>query len=157
MHREPITPEGHQRLKAELHRLKTKERPAVIQAIAEARAHGDLKENGEYHAAREKQGLLEARILDLEQLLGKAEVIDHKEHQSDRIVFGSTVTLRDLSTDEEKRYQIVGKFESDIPAGKIPFSSPIAKALIAKKAGEDVSVQVPKGLLEFKIIKIEFI
>lgn len=158
MQREPITPEGYQKLKTELHRLKTKERPSVIQAISEARGHGDLKENAEYHAAREKQSLLEARILELEYLLSVAEIINHKDHQANKkVIFGSTVTVLDLNTDSQKKFQIVGKFESDIKSGKIPVSSPIAKALIGKQEGEGVSVQVPKGLQEFEILKIEFI
>ena len=157
MHREPITPEGLERLREELKRLKTKDSREVISAIAEARAHGDLKENGEYHAAREKQGLLEAHIAELENTLAAAQVIDHKKHVGDRVVFGSTVTVLDVNTNEKKRYQIVGKFESDIKAGKIPVASPIAKALVGRKIGEQISLQIPKGLLELEIEKIEFI
>lgn len=156
MHREPMTPEGHQRLKDELHRLKTKDRPAIIKEIAAARAHGDLKENGEYHAAREKQGLLEARIHDLENTLAAAQVIEHKE-TPDKVVFGSWVKLLDLNTDQEKRYGIVGKFEADLKVGKITFNSPIARALIGKKKGEIVTAQVPKGLVEYEILDIELI
>lgn len=157
MQREPITPTGHEKLKTELHRLKTKERPAVIQDIATARAHGDLKENAEYHAAREKQGLLEARISQLESWLGAAQVINHMDHKGETVLFGCTVTIKDLNTDVIKKYQLVGKFESDIKMGKLPISSPIAHALIGKKEGDDVSVRVPKGLQEFEIIKIEFL
>lgn len=156
MHREPITPGGYQRLKEELHRLKTKDRPAIIKEIAAARGHGDLKENAEYHAAREKQGMLEARIGDLENLLAAAEVISHKEHPG-KVVFGATVTLLDLNLEIKKIYQIVGKFEADIKLGKIPFSSPIAKALIGKKKGDMVTVQVPKGIQEFEVLNVDVV
>ncbi|HBQ21296.1 MAG: transcription elongation factor GreA [Deltaproteobacteria bacterium GWA2_38_16] len=157
MNKEPITLEGHERLKEEIHRLKTKERPRIIKAIAEARAHGDLKENAEYHAAREEQGLLEARIAELENTLALAQVIDHKALSNGHIAFGATVTLLDLQTSQQKKYQIVGKFESDIKAGKIPIASPIARALIGRKVGEEVSIQVPKGLQEFEVLKIEYL
>jgi len=155
--REPITREGYQRLKEELHRLKTKERPAVIKAIAEARAHGDLRENAEYAAAKEKQGLLEARIRDLEHLHTCAQIIDYQELQNGRVIFGSTVTVQDLNTDSIKTFQIVGKFEADIKTGKIPVSSPIARALIGKEPDDIITVQVPKGIQEYKILKIELI
>jgi len=157
MQNEPITPEGHERLKAEVHRLKTKDRPAISKAIGKAAAHGDLKENAEYHAAREKQGLLEARIRLLEHLLASAQIIDYKSLKSSTVIFGATVTLREIPSGKNKRYKIVGKYETDIPSGKIPVSAPIARALIGKKAGDDVSVQVPKGLLEYEILKIELI
>ena len=157
MQREPITPEGHERLKQELHRLKTKDRPAVSQQIAAAREHGDLKENAEYHAAREKQGLMEARIRDMEHLLALAQVIDHKKLKSDKVIFGSTVTVKDLNSGQSKKYQLVGRYETDVKSGKIPISSPIAKALIGKKCGESIAVQVPRGLQEFEITRIEFI
>lgn len=157
MNKEPITLEGHERLKEKIHRLKTKERPTVIKAIAEARAHGDLKENAEYHAAREQQGLLEARIYELENTLAVAQIIDYKAIKSDKVAFGATVTLLDIHTSTQKKYQIVGKFESDIKAGKIPIASPIARALIGKKEGDSVPIQVPKGLQEYEILKVEYI
>ncbi len=153
-----MTPVGFEKLKLEIHRLKTIERPRVIRAIAEARAHGDLKENAEYHAAKEEQGLLEARIADMEQILALAHVIDYKTLQANgSISFGDTITLFDLQTDSQKKYQIVGKLESDIKSGKLPVSSPIARALIGKKLGEIVTIQVPKGLQEYEILKIEYI
>ena len=157
MNKEPITLDGHERLKQEIHRLKTQERSRIIKAIAEARAHGDLKENAEYHAAREEQGMLEARISHLENTLAMAHVIDLKAIKSNTIAFGATVSLLDLNTDQKKKYQIVGKFESDIKIGKIPIASPIARALIGKKEGEQVTIQVPKGLQEYEILKVEFI
>jgi|SRR3989338_8001727 len=156
MDKEPITVEGLTRLRQEVDRLKKIERPQVVKAIAEAREHGDLKENAEYHAAREKQGLLEARIRDLEHLLAYAQVLDPKKHASQKVTFGATVTLLNLETDEEKTYQIVGKFESDIKAGKIPHTAPIARALIGKTEGDEVAIQVPKGRQEFEILKIEY-
>jgi len=157
MQKEPITQTGLERLQAEIHRLKTQERPRVIKAIAEARAHGDLKENAEYAAAKEKQGLLEARLRDLEHLLAMAEVIDHQSIRSETIAFGATVTIFDVNLQKERRFQIVGKFETDVPAGKIPIASPIARALIGKRVGDLAMIQVPKGLQEFEILKIEYI
>ncbi len=157
MQNEPITPEGLERLTKEIGRLKAEDRPAVIKAIAEARAHGDLSENAEYHAAKEKQGLLEAQIRNLENMLAEANVIHYKNNSSDIVTFGATVTVYDLQTEENKKFQIVGKFESDIKLGKIPISSPIAKALIGKRMGDEVLVSVPKGTQEFEILKIEYI
>ncbi|MEK7791363.1 MAG: transcription elongation factor GreA [Deltaproteobacteria bacterium] len=156
MQKEPITSEGLERLRAEIHRLKTQERPQIIKAIAEARAHGDLKENAEYAAAKEKQGLLEARVRDLEQLLATAQVIDPKTIRSETIAFGATVTVFDVNLRKERRFQIVGKFETDIHSGKIPIASPIARALIGKRVGDLTEIQVPKGLQEFEILKIEY-
>ncbi len=157
MTKEPITLEGHEKLKREVQRLKTVERPATIKAIAAARAHGDLKENAEYHAAREEQGLLEARIAELEHMLASAQVVDHKAIKMDGIAFGATITLLDLQTDSRRTYQIVGKFESDVKSGKIPIASPIARALIGKKVGDEVTVQVPKGIQEFEVLKVEYV
>lgn len=156
MQREPITLEGLERLRAEIHRMKTQERPQIIKAIAEARAHGDLKENAEYAAAKEKQGLLEARMRDLEQLLATAQVIDPKTIRSETIAFGATIAVFDVNLRKERRFQIVGKFETDIPSGKIPITSPIARALIGKRVGDLAEIQVPKGLQEFEILKIEY-
>lgn len=157
MQKEPITREGLERLKAEIHRLKTKERPAVVKAIAEARAHGDLKENAEYAAAKEKQGLLEARLRDLEHLLAMAEVIDHISIRSETVTFGATITVFDLNIQKERKFQIVGRFETDIASGKIPITSPIARSLIGKRVGDQALIQVPKGLQEFEVLKIEYI
>ncbi|MBI4040783.1 MAG: transcription elongation factor GreA [Deltaproteobacteria bacterium] len=157
MQKEPITIDGHQRLLQEIKRLKSVERPAVVKSIEEARAHGDLKENAEYHAAKEKQGLLEAKIRDLEHLLAHAQILDPKSIKIDKVAFGATVTLRNLDTDEEKKYQLVGKFETDPKNGKIPISAPIARALLGKKAGEEVSVHVPKGVQQFEILEVDYI
>ena len=157
MTKEPITLEGYEKLKREIQRLKTVERPATIKAIAAARAHGDLKENAEYHAAREEQGFLEARIAELEHMLALAQVVDHKAIKTDNIAFGATITLLDLQTDTRRTYQIVGKFESDVKSGKIPIASPIARALIGKKVGDEVTIQVPKGTQEFEVLKVEYV
>ena len=155
--KEPITPGGFRRLREEIQRIKSQERPAVIKAIAEARAHGDLKENAEYHAAKDKQGLIQARLRDLENMLADAHVIDHLTIESETVTFGATVTLHELASGEEKKYQIVGKFEADIKKGRIPVSSPLAKSLIGKQVGEEVKVNVPKGLQEFEIKHIEYL
>ncbi|MBI2608858.1 MAG: transcription elongation factor GreA [Deltaproteobacteria bacterium] len=157
MSREPITPEGLKRLRAEIQRIKAQDRPQVIQAIAEARAHGDLKENAEYHAAKEKQGLLEARLRELENLLASAQVIDTRTIQSTKVTFGATVTIMNLDSNEERVFQIVGKYELSIKDGKIPVSSPLAKVLIGKSEGEQVTLRAPKGMQEYEILKVEFI
>jgi len=155
--KEPITPGGAKLLRKEIQRIKAQERPAVIKAITEARAHGDLKENAEYHAAKEKQGLIEARLRDLENLLADAHVIDHLALKSETVTFGATVTLEELESGTEKKYQIVGKFEADVKKGRIPVSSPLAKSLIGKQVGEEVKVTVPKGIQEFEIKHIEYV
>ncbi|MCM2327843.1 MAG: transcription elongation factor GreA [Lysobacter sp.] len=154
----PITRIGVDLLKVELHRLKTVDRPAVITAIAEARAHGDISENAEYDAAREKQGFIEGRILELEAKLANAQVIDPALLEDDgRVVFGTTVELVDAAGAEEKMtYQIVGEDEADIKAGKISYSSPIAKALIGKFAGDVVEVRTPGGVKEFEIVDVRY-
>jgi len=157
MTREPITPEGLKKLRAEIQRIKAKERPQVIQAIAEARAHGDLKENAEYHAAKEKQGLLEARLRNLENLLAAAQVVAPQTIQSSKVTFGATVTLNTLDNQEEKTFQIVGKYETSVKDGKIPISSPLAKALIGKEEGDQITLRAPKGIQEYEILKVEFI
>ncbi len=142
--RAPITMQGAQRLREELDHLKSVKRPEVITAIAEARAHGDLKENAEYHAAREQQGFIEGRIKQLESELSHAEVIDvSKLAVGSKVVFGATVTLADVETDEEKRYQLVGDLEADIKLGLIAISSPLARALIGKMEGDSVSIDAP--------------
>lgn len=158
MSKMPITAEGAERLQAELNRLKTAERPRIIQAIAEARSHGDLSENAEYHAAKEQQGLLEARIKDLEHKLATAQIIDPASIRGeDRVVFGATVELHDGHQDQKVTYQIVGDYEADIGQGKISISSPIARALIGKEPGDLVEVQVPGGVREYEILEVRYV
>ncbi len=153
----PITTKGAQRLRAELEQLKSVQRPAVINAISEARAHGDLKENAEYHAAREQQGFIEGRIKQLEAELSHAQVIDIATlNAGSRVVFGATVTLVDVETEDEKRYQIVGDLEADIKLGMIAISSPIARALIGKHEGDVVEIDAPAGRREFELIKVAY-
>lgn len=154
----PITSKGAQRLRAELEELKSVKRPEVIAAIAEAREHGDLKENAEYHAAREQQGFIEGRIKQLESELSNAQVIDiGKLDVGDKVVFGATVDLVDLDTDEEKTWQIVGDLEADIKLGLIAISSPVARALIGKHAGDEVSIDAPGGTREYEIAAVRYI
>ena len=154
----PITVTGVEQLKSELHRLKTVERPAVITAIAEARAHGDISENAAYDAAREKQGFIEGRILELEAKLANAQVIDPALLEDDgRVVFGTTVELVDTASGGEgMTFQIVGEDEADIKLGKISYSSPIAKALIGKFAGDVAEVRTPGGLKEYEIVDVRY-
>jgi transcription elongation factor GreA len=153
----PITSKGAQRLRAELEELKSVKRPAVINAIAEARAHGDLKENAEYHAAREQQGFIEGRIKQLEADLSHAQIIDVGAlNAGSRIVFGATVELVDADTDEEKTYQIVGDLEADIKQGLIAISSPVARALIGKHEGDSVSIDAPGGTREYEIVGVSY-
>ncbi|AKG15569.2 transcription elongation factor GreA [Moraxella bovoculi] len=155
MQRYPMTPEGHAALEAELKQLKTVERPRITNAIAEAREHGDLKENAEYHAAREQQGLCEARIRDIEAKLGGSQVIDPiKLPQDGRVVFGVTVTLENIDDGEERRYKIVGDDEADVKTGKISVNSPIARGLIGKSEGDEARIQTPGGLVEFEILEV---
>jgi len=155
--RAPMTAQGAQRLRAELDELKSVQRPAVINAIAEARAHGDLKENAEYHAAREQQGFIEGRIKQLEGELSHAQVIDISTLDAGtRIVFGATVLLADADSGEEKRYQIVGDLEADIKLGQIAISSPVARALIGKHEGDEVTIEAPGGTREFEIIEVRY-
>jgi transcription elongation factor GreA len=154
MEREPITPEGHARLIKEIEHLKFVARPANIKAIEEARAHGDLSENAEYSAAREEQGLIAARLAKFEDLLARAEVIDPKSYKGSDIVFGATLDLVDVETDDEHRYQIVGTFEADPTKGRISVESPIAKSLIGKSEGEEVRVRTPRGERTLAITKV---
>jgi len=155
--RAPITTKGAQRLRAELEELKSVKRPAVIAAIAEARAHGDLKENAEYHAAREQQGFIEGRIKQLEAELSHAQLIDVASlNAGSRIVFGATVQLADADTDEEKTYQIVGDLEADIKQGLIAISSPVARALIGKHEGDSVTIDAPAGQREYEIVGVRY-
>ncbi|WP_299342654.1 transcription elongation factor GreA [uncultured Pseudoxanthomonas sp.] len=152
-----MTMQGAQRLRQELDLLKTVKRPEVITAIAEARAHGDLKENAEYHAAREQQGFIEGRIKQLEGELSHSEIIDvSKLNVGSRIVFGAKVVLADVDTDEEKRYQVVGDLEADIKLGLIAISSPLARALIGKHEGDSVTIDAPAGQREYEIISVSY-
>ncbi|MCK9513168.1 MAG: transcription elongation factor GreA [Pigmentiphaga sp.] len=154
----PLTVRGSERLKAELHRLKTVERPAVINAIAEARAQGDLSENAEYDAAKEKQGFIEGRIAELESKLSNAQIIDPTELDAEgRVVFGATVDLEDLESGKTVTYQVVGDTEADIRSNLISVSSPIARALIGKSVGDVAEVQAPSGLREYAILDIRYI
>ncbi|HCN89224.1 MAG TPA: transcription elongation factor GreA [Oxalobacteraceae bacterium] len=154
----PLTKHGAELLKEELHRLKTKERPAVIHAIAEARAHGDLSENAEYDAAKERQSFIEGRIADLEGKLGAAQVIDPLLLDAEgRIVFASTVHLEDLESGDKVTYQIVGVDEADLKEMKVSITSPIARALIGKYAGDVVAVQAPSGIREYEVLDVQYI
>jgi transcription elongation factor GreA len=153
----PMTVEGAERLKAELQRLKSVERPAIIQAIAEARSHGDLSENADYDAAKERQGFVEGRIAEIEHKLAGAQVIDPAEVDGDgRVVFGATVELEDLDSGDVRRWQIVGEDEADIRHGKISVTSPIARALIGKNEGDTVEVQAPGGVRGYEILAVEY-
>ncbi|MEG3789010.1 transcription elongation factor GreA [Lysobacter sp. CCNWLW3] len=155
--RAPITVKGAQRLRAELEELKSVKRPAVINAIAEARAHGDLKENAEYHAAREQQSFIEGRIKQLESELSHAQLIDVSTlNAGSKIVFGATVELADVDTDEERTYQIVGDLEADIKQGLIAISSPVARALIGKHEGDSVVIEAPGGTHEYEIVGVSY-
>ena len=155
--RAPITLKGAQRLREELDHLKSVKRPKVIAAIAEAREHGDLKENAEYHAAREEQGFIEGRIKQLEGELSHAEIIDiTKLNAGSKVVFGATVELADVESDEEKRYQIVGDLEADIKLGLIAISSPVARALIGKNEGDSVVIEAPGGTHEYEIVGVSY-
>lgn len=158
MSKVPITVAGAEKLQQELQQLKSVDRPRVIQAIAEARAHGDLKENAEYHAARDQQGFIEGRIQDIEGKLSNATIIDVKTLQADgKVVFGSTVTVADEETGDELVYQIVGEDEADIKANKISYSSPIARALISKTEGDVAVVQTPGGERSLEIVEVKYI
>jgi transcription elongation factor GreA len=150
----PITPKGFKKLEQEIKQLKYEDRPAIIEAIATAREFGDLSENAEYHAAKEKQGFIEGKILDLEDKLSRAEVIDTSKLSNDSVKFGAAVKLIDDDTEEELVYHIVGEYEADMAKSRISISSPIAKALIGKAVGEVVEVQTPKGIRAFEILEI---
>ena len=156
--RAPITLKGAQRLREELEHLKTVKRPEIIQAIAEAREHGDLKENAEYHAAREQQGFIEGRIQQLESELSNAEIIDvARLDVGAKVVFGATVVLADVDTDEEKKYQIVGDLEADIKQGLIAISSPVARAMIGKLEGDTIVIDAPAGQREYEIVSVQYL
>ena len=154
----PLTIVGAEMLRAELHKLKTVERPAVIASIAEARAHGDLSENAEYDAAKEKQSFVEGRIIEIESKLSNAQIVDPKLVDADgACVFGSTVDLEDVNTKEKVTYQIVGEDEADIKLAKVSISSPIARALIGKYAGDQVDVQAPGGVKQYEILDVQYL
>jgi transcription elongation factor GreA len=158
MDRTPMTIQGAEQLRAELKHLKQTERPKVIQDIAEARAHGDLKENAEYHAAREKQSFLEGRIADIEGKLSLAQIIDiSKIPPSDKVVFGSTVTLYNLDTEEKVTYQIVGDDEADLAQQKISINSPIARGLISKHEGDEATINTPSGEAHYEIVTVKYV
>ena len=158
MNKVPLTVVGAEKMKEELHRLKTVERPRIIAAIAEARAHGDLSENAEYHAAKEQQSFVEGRIADLESKLSNAQIIDPlKVNARGRVVFGATLDLLEETSQKEVTYQIVGEDEADIAKGKLSISSPIARALIGKELGDVVEVQVPDGTRQYEILDVRYI
>jgi transcription elongation factor GreA len=158
MSKVPMTVRGHELLQAELKQLKSVERPQVIQSISEARAHGDLKENAEYHAAKEQQGFIEGRIKECEGKLSNLQVIDVTEvNANGKIVFGSTVELLDVSTDTEITYRIVGEDEADIKQGMISFTSPISRALIGKNEGDEITFSAPGGEKEYEVISVKYI
>ena len=157
-HKHPMTAKGAATLREELQRLKSIERPKIVEAIAEARAHGDLKENAEYHAAREQQSFNEGRIQDLENKLSNAQIIDvTRLPQNDKVVFGTTVHLIHMETDEETVYQIVGEDEALLKLGKISYASPIARAIIAKEVGDLATVETPAGPVEYEISEVEYV
>ncbi|OUW80899.1 MAG: transcription elongation factor GreA [SAR86 cluster bacterium] len=158
MDKKPITPEGQKKLREELDFIKNVKRQEIIDAISEARAHGDLKENAEYHAAREEQGLNEARIRELEDVLSRSQVIEYLDlGVEDRVIFGSTVTINDLDSDKTNTYQIVGESEANIEMNTISFTTPIAKALLKKEVGDVVEVETPGGIKEVEIVDIKLV
>jgi len=152
----PMTAAGYDRLQEELKRLKSVDRPAIIRAIAEARDHGDLSENAEYHAARERQGFIEGRVLELEDKIARAEVIDVSKLSGKVVKFGATVTLEDEETEEKVVYQIVGEDEADIAQRRLSVTSPLARALIGKTIGESVEVSTPRGARSYEVVKVAF-
>jgi transcription elongation factor GreA len=156
MDKVPMTGEGYAALDEELKRLKTQERPAVIAAIGEARAHGDLSENAEYHAAKDRQGWIEGRIAEIEDKIARAQVIDVSKLNGSQVKFGATVTVVDEDTEEEGRYQVVGEHEADVKSGKISLSSPLSRAMMGKEVGEVVEVNTPGGVKAYEILKVEW-
>jgi transcription elongation factor GreA len=156
MEKVPMTAEGYQALDEELKRLKSVERPAVIAAIGEARQHGDLSENAEYHAAKDRQGWIEGQIAEIEDRMARAQVIDVTKLSGKQVKFGATVSLIDEDTEEEARYQIVGEHEADVRSGKISIASPIARAMIGKESGDVVEVNTPGGVKAYEITKVEW-
>ena len=156
MEKVPMTIEGFKKLEAELHRLKVEERPRIIQQIADAREHGDLSENAEYHAAKEAQGLNEAKVAEIEDKIGRAEVIDTSKLTGTKVKFGATVALEDEDSGDNVKYKIVGEDEADVRDGKISITSPIARALIGKTKGDSAEVTTPRGTRSYEILKIEY-
>src|SRR5579885_3871447 len=156
MNRIPMTSDGYNRLQEELKRLKTVDRPAIIRAIAEARTHGDLSENAEYHAARERQSFIEGRVAELEDKIARAEVIDTTKLSGSLIKFGAKVTLADEETDEEQTFRIVGEDEADVRNGRLSVTSPLARALIGKRIGDSVEVSTPRGAKSYEIVRVAF-
>ena len=157
MDKVPMTAEGYRKIEEEIRHLKTVERPATIQAIAEARTHGDLSENAEYHAAKERQGFIEGRLMELDDLMSRAQVIDTSKLSGDQIKFGATVTVVDEDTEAKSVYQIVGDYEADVKHGRISISSPIARALIGKEEGDTVEVNTPGGGRSYEIVKVKYV
>ena len=153
----PTTAEGFERMESELKHLKNTERPAIIKAIAEAREHGDLSENAEYHAARERQSFIEGRVAELEDRISRAQVIDPATLDGDTVKFGATVTVVDEDTDEETSYQLVGEVEADVKQGRLAITSPMARALIGKAVGDSVEVMTPKGTKAYEILKVDYV
>jgi transcription elongation factor GreA len=156
MEKVPMTVEGFKKLEVELHRLKVEERPRIIQQISDAREHGDLAENAEYHAAKEAQGLNEAKVAELEDKLGRAEVIDTSKLSGNTVKFGATVTLEDEDSRDKVKYMIVGEHEANVREGRISITSPIARALIGKSKGDSAEVTTPRGARSYEILKIEY-
>jgi transcription elongation factor GreA len=156
MEKVPMTVEGFQQLESELHRLKVVERPRIIQQISEARDHGDLSENAEYHAAKDAQGMNEARVADIEDKISRAEVIDPSKLSGSTVKFGATVALEDEDSGEKVKYKIVGEHEANVRDGKISIASPIARALIGKSKSDSAEVTTPKGVRSYKILKVEY-
>ena len=157
MERIPMTAQGHKVLEDEVRHLKTVERHAIIKQIAEARAHGDLSENAEYHAAKERQAFIEGRVMDLEDKLSRAEIIDVSKLSGKTVTFGATVTLADEEHDSKVQYQIVGDLEADLKKGRVSISSPIARALIGKAAGDTVEVRAPGGPRSYEVLNVQFV
>jgi len=156
MEKHPMTPEGHAKLKEELGRLKSEERPRIIREIGTAREHGDLSENAEYHAAKDRQGMIEARISELESKIGLAEVIDISNLSGDHIQFGAKVTVVDEKTDEKSTYQIVGADEAEVNEGRLSISSPLARALIGKTSGDAIEINTPNGARNYEILNVKY-
>ena len=157
MEKVPMTGEGYHALDDELKRLKSIERPAVIAAISEARSHGDLSENAEYHAAKERQGWIEGRIAEIEDKIARAQIIDVSKLSGAQVKFGATVSVIDEDTEEKARYQIVGEHEADVKKGRVSITSPIARAMIGKEVGEVVEVYTPGGVKAYEILKVEWL
>ena len=157
MSRAPITKAGSERLRGELERLKSVDRPRIIAAIAEARAHGDLKENAEYHAAKERQGWIEGRIAEIEDKMARAQVIDVSKLSGSQVKFGATVSVVDEDTEEEARYQIVGEHEADVKSGRLSVTSQLARGMIGKEVGDVVEINTPTGVKAYEILKLEWV